>query len=93
MSSFGAEGMVSIRYTVVEGKNAEWTLGSESGLVFELSHEGIVRVEIDGVEVEAEIEGFFVTISAEVLDALEEGEHSIEFIYADGSASTALFVK
>lgn len=93
MSSFGTEGMVSIRYTVVEGKNAQWTLGSESGLVFELSHEGIVRVEIDGVEVEAEIEGFFVTISAEVLDALEEGEHSIEFIYADGSASTALFVK
>ncbi|MBQ8218133.1 MAG: hypothetical protein IJZ91_09280 [Oscillospiraceae bacterium] len=93
MSSFGTEGMVSIRYTVVEGKNAQWTLGSETGLVFELSHEGIVRVEIDGVEVEAEIEGFFVTISAEVLDALEEGEHSIEFIYADGSASTALFVK
>jgi len=81
------------RYWVEDGKNAEWTLGSETGLVFELSHEGIVRVEIDGVEVEAEIDGVFVTISADVLEALGEGEHTIKFIYADGSASTALFVK
>ena len=45
------------------------------------------------MEVEAEIDGVFVTISADVLEALGEGEHTIKFIYADGSASTALFVK
>lgn len=89
----GTEGNVTTKYWVVEGRNAQWSLGSESGLAYELSHEGIIRVEIDGVEVEAEIDGVFVTISADVLEALGEGEHTIKFIYADGSASTALFVK
>ncbi len=81
------------KYYVVDGKGQEWTKGSADGLKFELNSDKVVKVLIDGVEVEFTVENGEIVIAAEVLEALEAGEHEIEFVFDDGSCKTEFIIK
>lgn len=74
------------RYYVIIGNNAAWAAGSAEELAFKLNSDEVIKVLIDGEEVEFEVsENGEVVIAAEVLKALDPGTHEIEFIFADGS--------
>ena len=78
---------------MVEGENQEWTKGSENAVEIRLNSNKVVKVLIDGVEVEFTVEeDGTVTIAAEILNALEAGEHEITFVFADGQCSTSIFI-
>ncbi len=85
--------VLSAKYYVVDGKGQEWTKGSADGLKFELNSDKVVKVLIDGVEVEFTVENGEIVIAAEVLEALEAGEHEIEFVFDDGSCKTEFIIK
>lgn len=85
---------LSAQYYVVEGEEQAWLIGSADGLSFKLSSDKVQKVLIDGEEVEFELNANGeIVISYEALEALEAGEHEIEFIFADGSCKTAFMVK
>ena len=74
------------KYFVIEGKGQQWTDGD---LEFVLNSNAVVKVLIDGVEVEFTVaEDGTVTIASAVIEALEAGTHEIQFIFADGSCMT-----
>ena len=74
------------KYLVLEGKGQQWTDGD---LELVLNSNAVVKVLIDGVEVEFTVaEDGTVTIAAAVIEALEAGTHEIQFIFADGSCMT-----
>ena len=74
------------KYFVIEGKGQQWTDGD---LEFVLNSNAVVKVLIDGVEVEFTVAGDgTVTIASAVIEALEAGTHEIQFIFADGSCMT-----
>lgn len=77
------------RYYVIIGNNAAWAAGSAEELAFKLNSDEVIKVLIDGEEVEFEVsDSGEVVIPAEVLEALDPGTHEIEFIFADGSCET-----
>lgn len=81
-------------YYVVEGKDAEWLMGCGEELRILLNSDKVEKVYIDGVEVEFEINSDGeVVISADVLEALDNGEHEMEFVFADGSYKMMFTVK
>ena len=74
------------KYLVLEGKGQQWTDGD---LELVLNSNAVVKVLIDGVEVEFTVaEDGTVTIASAVIEALEAGTHAIQFIFADGSCMT-----
>ncbi len=74
------------KYLVLEGKGQQWTDGD---LEFVLNSNAVVKVLIDGVEVEFTVaEDGTVTIASAVIEALDAGTHEIEFVFADGSCTT-----
>ena len=82
---------LSAKYFVISGNNQQWTAGD---LEFKLNSKDVVKVLIDGVEVEFTVaEDGTVTIASAVIEALESGTHEIEFVYADGSCKTVFTVK
>ena len=88
-SKTAASAPLYAKYFVIEGKNAEWTKGSNADLKFVLNSKDVVKVLIDGAEVEFTVaEDGTVTIAAAVIEALEAGTHEIQFIFADGSCMT-----
>ncbi len=77
---------LSAKYFVLEGKAQQWTDGD---LEFVLNSNAVVKVLIDGVEVEFMVaEDGTVTIASAVIEALDAGTHEIEFVFADGSCTT-----
>ena len=93
-ASSSASASLSAQYYVVEGEEQAWLTGSADGLCFKLSSDKVIKVLIDGEEVEFELnESGEIVISSEVLQTLEAGEHEIEFIFADGSCKTEFTVK
>ena len=77
---------LSAKYFALEGKAQQWTDGD---LEFVLNSNAVVKVLIDGVEVEFTVaEDGTVTIASAVIEALEAGTHEIQFIFADGSCMT-----
>ena len=77
---------LSAKYFVLEGKAQQWTDGD---LEFVLNSNAVVKVLIDGVEVEFTVaEDGTVTIASAVIEALDAGTHEIEFVFADGSCTT-----
>ena len=83
-----------VKYFVIEGKDAEWTKGSDAQLKFRLNSADLLKVLIDGVEVEFTVaDDGTVTLASAVLEALDAGEHEITFVFADGSCSTHFTVK
>jgi len=88
-----AEAPYFVDYRVLEGKDGQWSKGSHQGLSFKLNSGNLLKVLIDGVEVEFEVsEDGLVTIAAQVLEALDAGVHTITFVYADGGISTNFVV-
>ena len=74
------------KYLVLEGKGQQWTDGD---LELVLNSNAVVKVLIDGVEVEFTVaEDGTVTIASAVIEALEASTHEIQFIFADGSCMT-----
>jgi len=74
------------KYFVIEGKEQQWAAGD---IEFVLNSNAVIKVLIDGVEVEFTVaEDGTVTIAAEIIEALSDGEHEIKFIFADGSCKT-----
>ena len=74
------------KYLVLEGKGQQWTAGD---IEFVLNSNAVVKVLIDGVEVEFTVaEDGTVTIASAVIEALEAGTHEIQFVFADGSCMT-----
>lgn len=85
---------VYARYYVIDGKNAEWLRDSGEDLTFLLNSDKVEKVVIDGTEVEFEINpDGEVVIYAELLQTLDNGQHEIEFIFADGSCKTTFTMK
>ena len=81
-------------YYILEGKDQTWTKGSNEELSFKLNSGKLIKVLIDGEEVEFEItEDGIVTIAPEVLEALEPGVHTITFVYVDGGISTNIVIE
>ena len=81
-------------YYILEGKDQTWTKGSNEELSFKLNSGKLIKVLIDGEEVEFEItEDGLVTIAPEVLEALEPGVHTITFVYVDGGISTNIVIE
>ena len=81
-------------YYIIEGKDQTWTKGSNEELSFKLNSGKLIKVLIDGEEVEFEItEDGLVTIAPEVLEALEPGVHIITFVYVDGGISTNIVIE
>lgn len=82
------------RYYVTKGDEQTWLTDSTEGLCFTLNSDDVIKVLIDGEEVEFKLnENGEIEISAEALQALEAGEHEIEFIFADGSCKALFTVK
>ena len=74
------------KYLVLEGRGQQWTDGD---LELVLNSNAVVKVLIDGIEVEFTVaEDGTVTIASAVIEALEAGTHEIQFIFADGSCMT-----
>ena len=81
---------LSAKYFVLEGKGQQWTDGD---LEFVLNSNAVVKVLIDGVEVEFTVaEDGTVTIASAVIEALEAGTHEVQFVFADGNC-TSTFTK
>ena len=81
-------------YYIIEGKDQTWTKGSNEELSFKLNSGKLIKVLIDGEEVEFEItEDGLVTIAPEVLEALEPGVHTITFVFVDGGISTNIVIE
>ena len=81
-----ASAQLYAKYIVLEGRGQQWTDGD---LEFVLNSNAVVKVLIDGVEVEFTVaEDGTVTIASAVIEALEAGTHEIQFIFADGSCMT-----
>ena len=77
---------LSAKYFVLEGKAQQWTDGD---LEFVLNSNAVVKVLIDGVEVEFTVaEDGTVTIASAVIEALDAGTHEVQFVFADGSCTT-----
>ena len=90
-SKTAASAPLYAKYFVIEGKGQQWTAGD---IEFVLNSKDVVKVLIDGAEVEFTVaEDGTVTIAAAVIEALEAGTHEIEFIFADGSCKTTFTVK
>ena len=90
-ASAGAGAVLYAKYFVIEGKEQQWTAGD---IEFVLNSNAVIKVLIDGVEVEFTVaEDGTVTIAAEIIEALSDGEHEIKFIFADGSCKTTFTVK
>lgn len=96
VASAVASSSILARYYVAKGNDQVWLIDSVDGLEFTLnvSGNGLVKVFIDGEEVDFEVgENGVIVIAAEVLQALEAGEHVIKFVFADGSCKTDFTVK
>ena len=85
-------------YVVSKGANASWSQGGEEGLVFQGSGSKEFTVRVDGSAVPAEDLVFSadkteVTISADYLNSLSTGSHTLTLIYPDGNAKTRFSIK
>lgn len=84
---------VLARYSVIKGDKQTWPGTGTDSLTFTLSDENVIKVLIDGEEVSFELKNGEIVIPAEVLQALESGEHEIEFVFSDGSCKAIFTVE
>lgn len=90
-----AEFTVTEKYGIAEGNNQTWLKGQEGeGLEYHVrgNYSDFISIEIDSNELSGDDcrtwEGSVgARISAEYLNTLEDGEHTIVFFFRDGSAS------
>ena len=86
-------------YGLIIGENSEWTKGTPDGLVFssEAPFDKFESVKIDAVIIKstyykAENGSTKITIFSDYLETLNPGEHSIEIVSTDGTASAKFSV-
>ncbi len=72
--------------SIVDGANSVWYKSSEDGLTIELSS-AISYVTIDNVKVNAVIDGVYAELSADTLEALSAGSHTVRFVLKNGSVA------
>lgn len=86
--------------TMIEGMNAEWTKESTSGLSFksDAKLKNFQAVLVDGKEVEAknyvlDDESTLITLTADYLNTLAEGKHTLGIKSKNGVAETEFTIK
>lgn len=89
-----------VTYSLISGANSEWTKGTLGGLVFvaDTPFDKFDSVTIDGVGVAtanytAEPGSTRITLSSAYLETLDVGEHNVEIVFTDGSASAGFSIK
>ena len=90
----------NIKYVIIIGDNAEWTRGSNNGLLIASNADfaKFVSVIVDGKEIpntcyKAESGSTHITLTKEYLESLSLGSHSFTIQSSDGSASTHFTIK
>ena len=91
---------VPIVYTVTEGADSSWAKGSTEGITLTVkrsendgecfSHYKQTLIDGKAVSVSARSGSTVVSISAETLEALSTGSHTITVVFDDGEAETTL---
>lgn len=86
-------------YSIISGAGSEWTKGSMDGLVFssDAPFEKFDSVKIDGAVIgtadyTAGAGSTRITVSPVFLETLDIGEHSVDIVSADGTASASFAV-
>ena len=72
--------------SIVDGANSVWYKATEDGLTVELSS-AVSYVTIDNVRVNAVIDGVYAEFSADTLEALTAGSHTVRFVLKNGSVA------
>ena len=72
--------------SIVDGANSVWYKATEDGLTVELSS-AVSYVTIDNVKVNAVIDGVYAEFSADTLEALTAGSHTVKFVLKNGSVA------
>lgn len=92
-------GNPNVTYRIVEGADSNWTAGSSEGLTVKGSGAlgKFIGVKVDGVRIDAAHytvaeDIAMVTLKASYLATLEQGTHTLELIWTDGSATTTFTV-
>ena len=87
-------------YKVIEGTNSSWTQNSDGTLTFRADGDfsKFTGIKIDSTLIDASnytaVSGStIVTLKADYLEKLSEGNHEITFVYVDGECSTTFEVK
>ena len=87
-------------YKVIEGANNSWTQNSDGTLTFRADGDfsKFTGIKVDGTLIDASnytaVSGStIVTLKADYLKKLSEGNHEITFVYVDGECSTTFEVK
>ncbi len=91
---------VEASYTIIKGANSTWVKGTEEGLLIasDAPFKLFDKVKVDGEAVAAEnysaqSGSTEITFKPEYLDSLAVGEHTVEIVSTNGSASTKLTVE
>ncbi len=86
-------------YKVIEGANGKVTKGSGTGLTFKTDgdYQKFTGIKVDDKDTDpsqydSKAGSTVVTLKAEYIDQLTVGEHTIEFLYTDGSCGTGFEV-
>ena len=87
------------KYNLVDGANQTYSIGSNKDVVIKASGDlsDLVSIKIDGTVLDkskykTESGSTILTLFSSYLNGLSEGDHTIEFVYNDGSASTKLTI-
>ncbi len=72
--------------SIVDGAKSVWYKASEDGLTIELSS-AVSYVTIDNVKADAVIDGVYAELSADTLEALTAGSHTVKFVLKNGSVA------
>ncbi|MCQ2472892.1 MAG: leucine-rich repeat protein [Saccharofermentans sp.] len=87
-------------YDMAQGADSSWEKGSKDGLVFgsAATSDKFVCVKVDGEMIDAsnykvESDPAKITLLDSYLESLSDGEHRIEIVYTDGSATSKFTVR
>ncbi len=87
-------------YTIIDGADGEWKKGTEDSfsLTSDASFDIFDSVKVDGFTIDstnytAVAGSTKITLSAEYLETLSDGVHTVEVVSADGSATTTLTIQ
>lgn len=87
-------------YDMAQGADSSWEKGSKDGLVFgsAATSDKFVCVKVDGEMIDAsnykvESDPAKITLLDSYLESLSDGEHTIEIVYTDGSATSKFTVR
>lgn len=84
-----------VKYEIIEGANSNWTLSTDGSLTIIGNGERskFQELKVDGKVVDTKhytvkSDSTIITLKADYLNTLSEGEHTLEMVWTDGTAST-----